>query len=85
MGNQLSLTTHTAATVAIDAYISELNNVQYDRNLGNARFLKTVKGVSDNSLAVVKVFIKPSQDIDLSNFSSELISMYNHFQSMLKI
>lgn len=76
MGNQLSLTTPTAATVAIDAYISELQNVHYDRNLGNARFLKTVKGASERSLVAVKVFIKPSQEMSLKSFYTELIRMF---------
>lgn len=73
MGNHLSLTTPTASTVAIDAYISELQTVQYDRNLGNSRFLKTVKGISEMSLAVVKVFIKPDGRIDLRRWYDELV------------
>lgn len=76
MGNQLSVTTPTSTTVAIDAYISELQTVQYDRNLGNARFLKTVKGIAEGGLVVVKVFIKPSQDISLSDVYREMLRMY---------
>lgn len=76
MGNQLSATTPTSTTVAIDAYISELQTVQYDRNLGNARFLKTVKGVSEGSLVVVKVFIKPGHDVFLSDIDREMFRTY---------
>lgn len=72
MGGQLSLLTPTASTIAIDAYVNELGDVQYERLMSNARFLKTVKGTHLDGLVVCKVFIKPS-DIDLVKVEKELI------------
>lgn len=72
MGGQLSLLTPTASTIAIDAYVNELGDVQYERLMSNARFLKTIKGTHLDGLVVCKVFIKPS-DIDLVKVEKELI------------
>lgn len=74
MGNQLSLITTSSATFAIDAYIAELRTIQYEKNLGNARFLKTVRGLTDEGPVVVKVFIKPTPEMDLSIYYRELLS-----------
>lgn len=76
MGNQLSLITPSSATFAIDAYVAELRNVQYDKNLGNARFLKTVRGFNDDGPVVVKIFIKPTPNMELTSYHKELLSMY---------
>lgn len=76
MGNQLSLITPSSATFAIDAYVSELRTIQYEKNLGNARFLKTVRGFNDEGPVVLKVFIKSNPDMDLSVYYGELLSKY---------
>lgn len=76
MGNQLSLITPSSTTFAIDAYVAELKTIQYEKNLGNARFFKTIRGMNDEGLVVVKVFIKPTLDLDLSVYYSELLSKY---------
>lgn len=75
MGNQLSLVTPSSATFAIDAYVAELRTIKYEKNLGNARFLKTVQGTIENEgSVVVKVFIKPSPDMDLKVYCDEILS-----------
>ncbi|KAA8915744.1 hypothetical protein TRICI_002102 [Trichomonascus ciferrii] len=72
MGGQLSLIAPPASTIAIEAYVSELGDIQYEKNIGNARFLKTLKGLHSDGLVVVKVFIKPSAQIDLTTIEEEL-------------
>lgn len=76
MGNQLSLITPSSTTFAIDAYVAELKTIHYEKNLGNARFLKTIRGLNDEGPVVVKVFIKPTLDVDLSGYYAELLSKY---------
>lgn len=72
MGGQLSLIAPPASTIAIEAYLSELGDIQYEKNIGNARFLKTLKGLHSEGLVVVKVFIKPTAQIDLTTVENEL-------------
>jgi phosphoinositide-3-kinase regulatory subunit 4 len=72
MGGQLSLVTPSAATVGIDAYVSELEDIQYEGALGNARFLKAVKGQHADGMVVIKVFIKPLEGLDVESLSKEL-------------
>jgi phosphoinositide-3-kinase regulatory subunit 4 len=85
MGNQLSLITPSSTTFAIDAYVAELKTIHYEKNLGNARFLKTIRGLNDEGPVVVKVFIKPTLDLDLSVYYAELLSKYliNTFKLVL--
>ncbi|CAN6598885.1 serine/threonine-protein kinase Vps15p [Trichomonascus vanleenenianus] len=71
MGSQLSILA-TPPTVAIDAYLAELGDIQYDKIIGNARFMKTLRGLHEDGLVVVKVFIKPSPDLRLSKTTKEL-------------
>lgn len=75
MGAQVSLISPTAATVATEAYVSELQNIQYGRNLGNSRFLKSLKCISPDGYVVVKIFIKPSR-ISLASIVKELTCKY---------
>lgn len=75
MGAQISRTAPPATSIAIDAYLAELQDITYEGRLGNARFLKTVRGVSNNGTAVVvKVFIKPNVEMhtQLSNLGNSL-------------
>lgn len=75
MGNQLSLASPFSATYAIDAYVAELRTVKFEKNLGNARFLKTVRGtIEKEGSVIVKVFVKPTPDIDLKAYSDEILS-----------
>jgi phosphoinositide-3-kinase regulatory subunit 4 len=75
MGGQLSLIAPSASTISIEAYVSELGDIQYEKNLGNARFLKTLKGLHEEGMVVVKVLIKPTPAIKLDQVGNELISM----------
>lgn len=74
MGAQLSTVAPSvaASAVAINSYVAELGDVQYEKQLGNARFLSTIKGSLPGSIVIVKIFIKPITDIDLSGISAKL-------------
>ncbi|KAJ8083175.1 Serine/threonine-protein kinase [Marasmius tenuissimus] len=66
MGNVQSGSTLTRTTGALDSFISELGgDIVYERSLGTARFLKTVRCRHKNGLLVVKIFIKPDPGVTL--------------------
>ncbi|KAF7292927.1 hypothetical protein MIND_01191800 [Mycena indigotica] len=73
MGNAHSGSTFTRTTAALDSFVAELgSDIIYDKSLGSARFLKTVKCRHRNSYLVVKVFIKPDPGLSLRNYHRRL-------------
>ncbi|CDO75088.1 hypothetical protein BN946_scf185010.g13 [Trametes cinnabarina] len=70
MGNVQSL---TRTSGALDSFVAELgNDVVYERSLGSARFLKTVKCRHKNGYLVVKIFIKPDPGLSLRKYQRRL-------------
>ncbi|KAL0574075.1 Serine/threonine-protein kinase [Marasmius crinis-equi] len=66
MGNVQSGSTLTRTTGALDSFISELGgDIVYEKSLGTARFLKTVRCRHKSGFLVVKVFIKPDPGVTL--------------------
>ncbi|KAJ6613557.1 hypothetical protein B0H10DRAFT_2047665 [Mycena sp. CBHHK59/15] len=60
MGNTQSGSTLTRTTAALDSFVAELGtDIIYEKSLGSARFLKTVKCRHHNGYMVIKIFIKP--------------------------
>ncbi|KAH7928336.1 ARM repeat-containing protein [Leucogyrophana mollusca] len=73
MGNAQSGSTLTRTSGALDSFVAELGgDVVYDRSLGQARFLKTVKCRHRNGFLVVKIFIKQDPGISLRNYLRRL-------------
>ncbi|CAI2161442.1 16883_t:CDS:10 [Funneliformis geosporum] len=72
MGNNISSTTASIATAGIDSYVSELVDIQYERSLSSARFMKTIRGRHKEGAVVVKIFIKPEPGLSLSNIAKAL-------------
>ncbi|KAJ7835392.1 hypothetical protein B0H14DRAFT_2796790 [Mycena olivaceomarginata] len=65
MGNTQSGSTLTRTTAALDSFVAELGtDIIYEKGLGSARFLKTVKCRHHNGYMVIKIFIKPDPDSD---------------------
>ncbi|KAE9405511.1 hypothetical protein BT96DRAFT_988303 [Gymnopus androsaceus JB14] len=65
--------TLTRTTGALDTFINELGGeILYEKSLGSARFLKTVKCRHQNGYLVVKVFIKPDPGLSLRNYHRRL-------------
>ncbi|CAG8467942.1 599_t:CDS:10 [Ambispora gerdemannii] len=72
MGNNISSTAASIATAGIDSYVSELGDVQYEKSLSSARFMKTIRGRHKDSTVVVKIFIKPEPGLSLSHIVKAL-------------
>jgi phosphoinositide-3-kinase, regulatory subunit 4 len=84
MGGTLSTITPSSTTAAVDSYVAELGDVQYEKryslanafidlnSLSSARFLKTIRGKTRHGHVVVKIFIKPSVNISLSRWVNKL-------------
>jgi phosphoinositide-3-kinase regulatory subunit 4 len=58
----------TAPSIAVSAYVDVLDEIQYKRPIGTSRFLKTVKAQDPDGAIVVKIFIKPSEEMGLSRW-----------------
>ncbi|KAI1792388.1 hypothetical protein LXA43DRAFT_1132877 [Ganoderma leucocontextum] len=70
MGNAQSL---TRTSGALDSFVAELGgDIVYERSLGSARFLKTVKCRHKNGYLVVKIFIKPDPGLSLRKYHRRL-------------
>ncbi|RUS35034.1 hypothetical protein BC938DRAFT_476587 [Jimgerdemannia flammicorona] len=68
MGNKVSSATHSTATAGIDSYVAELGDITYERSLGSARFMKTIRGRHKDGLVVVKIFVKPEPGLSLKTY-----------------
>ncbi|KAI8361053.1 hypothetical protein B0O80DRAFT_148594 [Mortierella sp. GBAus27b] len=69
MGNSVSTVTPSAATAGIDSYVSELGDIHYDKSLGSARFMKTIRGRHKEGSVVVKIFVKPESGLSLKRIT----------------
>ncbi|KAG6826329.1 hypothetical protein H0H92_000291 [Tricholoma furcatifolium] len=73
MGNVHSGSTLTRTTGALDSFVAELGgDVVYERSLGSARFLKSVKCRHKSGSVVIKIFIKPDPGLSLRNYHRRL-------------
>lgn len=71
MGQGFSLATPSVGNAGID--ISELSDVQYEKSIGNARFMKTIRGRHENGLVLVKVLVKPYTEVKLEKYKKQII------------
>lgn len=71
MGQGFSLATPTAGSAGID--IPQLGDVQYERSIGNARFMKSVRGRTDHGVVLVKVLVKPYTEVKLDKYKKKII------------
>ncbi|KAK9768736.1 Serine/threonine-protein kinase, variant 2 [Basidiobolus ranarum] len=72
MGNNFSSTIPSTATAGIDNYVGEIGDIQYEKSLGSARFMKTIRGRHKEGSVVVKIFIKPYVGLSLDPYISQL-------------
>ncbi|KAJ3044348.1 Serine/threonine-protein kinase, partial [Rhizophlyctis rosea] len=68
MGNIVSPATPRTTPAGIDSYVSELSELQYEKSLGSARFMKTIKCKHLEGPVVVKIFIKPEPNLSLRRY-----------------
>ncbi|CAO3595679.1 unnamed protein product [Absidia cylindrospora] len=81
MGNNIS---NFNAVVVVDSYVSELGDIQYERSLGNARFMKTIRGRHKDGLVVVKILIKP-KGVSLRKHVKQLQDEYDAISKILNV
>jgi phosphoinositide-3-kinase regulatory subunit 4 len=72
MGQGFSLATPSAGSAGID--IPQLGDVQYEKSIGNARFMKSIRGRTDNGVVLVKVLVKPYTEVELDKYKKKIIS-----------
>lgn len=71
MGQGFSVTTPAAGAAGIE--VPELADLVYEKTLGSARFMKTIRARHHDGVVLVKVFIKPYTPMSLGRFRQEII------------
>ncbi|KAG6007620.1 hypothetical protein E4U21_005701 [Claviceps maximensis] len=70
MGQGFSLATPSAGSAGID--IVQLQDIQYERSIGNARFMKSIRGRHEHGVVLVKVLLKPYAEANLDEYKKKL-------------
>ena len=81
MGQGYSVIHPSAGSAGIDT--PELADLEYERTLSGARFLKTIRARHKNGLVVVKVFTKPYATLSLKEYVQGLIGIYSKSNTSL--
>jgi phosphoinositide-3-kinase regulatory subunit 4 len=79
MGQGFSLATPSVGSAGID--ISELSDVHFEKSIGNARFMKSIRGRHENGLVLVKVLVKPYADVKLQQYKKQIIGNLRTFST----
>lgn len=66
MGQTFSLAAVSAASVGID--VPEISDLTYEKSLGTARFMKSIRARHQHGLVVVKLVVKPFPQLDLGKY-----------------
>ena len=66
MGQTFSMATLPAGSAGID--VPELSDLVYEKSLGTARLMKSVRARHQNGLVVVKLVMKPFPQLDLGHY-----------------
>lgn len=75
MGQGFSVTTPAAGAAGIE--VPELADLIYEKTLGSARFMKSIRARHHDGVVLVKVFIKPYTPMSLSRFRQEIIRKHS--------
>lgn len=70
MGQGFSLTTLSAGSANID--VPELSDLRYEKSLGAARFMKSVRARHRDGLVVTRVVMKPYAQFNLDVYAKRL-------------
>ncbi|KAH8594390.1 hypothetical protein B0O99DRAFT_687625 [Bisporella sp. PMI_857] len=70
MGQGLSLTTLSAGSAGID--VPQLADLVYERSMGTARFMKSIRARHQDGVVLVKVMVKP-YEMQLSKYQRKII------------
>ena len=66
MGQTFSLASLSAGSAGID--VPELADLTYEKSLGTARFMKSIRARNQHGLVVVKLVMKPYPQLDLGKY-----------------
>jgi phosphoinositide-3-kinase regulatory subunit 4 len=79
MGQGFSLTTLSAGTANID--VPELADLQYEKSLGAARFMKAVRARHKDGLVVARVVMKPYAQFNFETYARRLLREWRQMRS----
>lgn len=71
MGQGFSLATPSAGSASID--VPELGDLVYEKSIGNARFMKSVRARHHDGVVLVKILVKPYTPMPLEKYKKEII------------
>lgn len=71
MGQGYSLTTLSAGSAGVD--VPELSDLAYERNLGDARFMKAVRARHHNGMVVAKIVMKPYATMKFGKYIDHIL------------
>ena len=66
MGQNFSLATLSSGAAGID--VPELSDLMYEKSLGTARFMKSIRARHRHGIVVVKLVMKPYPQVDLGRY-----------------
>jgi phosphoinositide-3-kinase regulatory subunit 4 len=75
MGQGFSLATPPAGAAGID--VPELGDLVYEKSMGSARFMKSLRARHHDGVVVVKVLIKPQTTMSLEKYKRAIMSKSN--------
>jgi phosphoinositide-3-kinase regulatory subunit 4 len=73
MGQSYSSATAPDGNIRAGIDIPELEDISYEKSLGSARFLKTIRARHADGLVVVKIFAKPLASVPLMRHRRQLL------------
>ena len=82
MGQGYSLTTLSAGSAGID--VPELSDLIYEKSLGSARFMKTIRARQQNGLVFVKVIMKPYPSMKLDAYIKAISRTFVQITTFMK-
>ena len=78
MGQGYSLTTLSAGSAGID--VPELADLAYEKSLGDARFMKSVRARQRNGLIIAKVAMKPYTAMRFEPYIKQIMRKYGNIK-----
>lgn len=75
MGQGFSLATPSAGAAGID--VPELADLAYEKSIGGARFMKSIRARHHDGVVLVKVLVKPYVPMPLERYKREIISEHS--------
>lgn len=74
MGQGFSLATPSPGSASID--VPELGDLAYEKSIGNATFMKSVRARHHDGVVLVKVLVKPYTPMSLEGYKREIMGMF---------